>query len=80
MIAEILSDLFIPHLLAFFLLFRLAMIDVRPNAGDTMRENMVLLWRHFYPQWCRWLTHPLYWAMCAIVSAFFLSGALWGVL
>jgi hypothetical protein len=80
MITDILGSLFVPHALAFFLLFKLATFEIPPTAGATMRENMKLLWRYVYPEWRKWLAHPLYWAACAAVTAFFLSGALWRVL
>jgi hypothetical protein len=76
MIGDILGGLLIPHFLAFCFLFRIATWEVRPDRSGDMRDDIARLWAWVYPHWRKMVTHPLYWAACGIMSAFFLSGAL----
>jgi len=79
-IDNIISSLLIPHILAAMVLFKIATLEVRPDKTNTMREDFRLLWAWLVPHWRAWVASPLYWAACALVSAFFLAGLLKGVL
>lgn len=79
-IDNILASILIPHLLAASLLFKIVTYEVRPGRDTTMREDLRLLWCWYKPRWRAWVTHPLYWAGTAIVTAFFLAASLKGVL
>jgi hypothetical protein len=74
MIGDILGGILIPHFLAICLLFRIATWEVRADRSNSVREDMARLWAWAYPHWRTTVAHPLYWAACGIVSAFFLSG------
>jgi hypothetical protein len=71
-IVDIIGSLAVPHILAFFLISRLGMFEVRPDKSNTFREDMALLWAWTRPRWRRMAAHPLYWAATGIVSAYFL--------
>mgnify|MGYP001590489616 CR=1 FL=1 len=76
MIIDIISWIALPHILAFFLLFRLSMFEIRPKRGDTFWQGIGCLWIWVRPRWRVMVAHPLYWAATGIVSAYFLAGTL----
>lgn len=72
MIGDILSDIFMPHVIVFLLMFRIAMSAV--DASGAFREDMRSLWQWVKPHWCKMVAHPLYWAATGIVTAYLLVG------
>lgn len=73
MLTDIIGGIFMPHVVAFFIIVRIAMWEVHAN-GVTFREDMRLLWAWVLPHWRKMITHPLYWAAAGIVTAYFLVG------
>jgi hypothetical protein len=71
-LADILGGILIPHVLALFVLFRIAMWEIRPEHRSTFRDSMARLWAWVRPHWYAMVVHPLYWAASGIVTAFFL--------
>lgn len=72
MIRDILGSLFMPHLIAFFVLARIAMFELQHDRNNTFVQDMHCLWVWMCPRWARMIAHPLYWAAAGIVTAFFL--------
>lgn len=72
MIGDILAGIIVPHLIAPFFLLRIAMLEVRPDKGSTMRENMALLFAWVPAHYPAMVAHPLYWVGTGIATAFFL--------
>lgn len=71
-IGDIVGCVLIPHILAFFFLFRIATLEIRADEEDTVRENMARLWAWVCVRWTKMIIHPLYWAASGVVTAFFL--------
>lgn len=70
MLTDILNSILMPHVIAFFFLFRIAMWEIRP--GEGFRRDMARLWAWVRPHWYTMVAHPLYWAATGIVTAYFL--------
>lgn len=69
MLVNILNSILMPHVLAFGLLCRIAMLDVRREKHNTFREELARLWVWIRPL----MAHPLYWAATGIATAYFLA-------
>lgn len=76
MIGDIIGSIALPHILAFFMLSRIGMLEVRPDKSNSFSEDITLLWAWTRPRWRVMVAHPLYWAACSIVSAYFLVAPL----
>lgn len=72
MLTDILGSIILPHVIALFLLFRVAVWEIRPAKGNTFQEDTRSLWAWIHPHWRLMVAHPLYWAAAGIVTALFL--------
>lgn len=77
---DILSSILVPHMLAAFILFKIATLEVRPDRTTRMRDDLRLLWQWYRPRWYRMIAHPLYWAGSAVTTALFLVMTIKGIL
>lgn len=67
-----LTNIIMPHVVVFLLMFRFGMCDVEPSGN--FRDDMQRLWIWVIARWPRVVMHPLYWAGMGIVDAYFLVG------
>lgn len=76
---DFLGAILIPHILAASFLLKVATWEVRPDKANGVRADFRLLWAWYRPHWRAMFAHPMYWAGCAVGTAFFLVASVKGV-